>query len=186
MGMVDSQFRSSSNWARMLGIGDGEEEEEEAKALGLVPTCWGHHGAYSYPEANICTPKKIVLQKSRQLLAMAEVALFNISIASLNFASLSSPSFWANSCTFLISILGLIKDLALSALATVPDWSRRVLFLARLKDRKIFGLCFLCLSCDTHNSSGIFGSWRERRNLKFLQDSGACRCKVMVLPRHFI
>ena len=102
MGMVDSQFRSSSNWARMLGIGDGEEEE--AKALGLVPTCWGHHGVYSYPEANICTPKKIVLQKSRQLLAMAEVALFNISIASLNFASLSSPSSLANSYTFLISV----------------------------------------------------------------------------------
>ena len=184
MGMVDSQFRSSSNWARMLGIGDGEEEE--VKALRLVPTCWGHHGAYSYPEANICTPKKIVLQKSRQLLTMAEVAPFNISIASLNFASLSSPSSLANSCTFLISVKRFIKDLTQSAPATVPDRSRRVLFLARLKDRKIFGLCFLCLSCDAHNLSGIFGSWRERRNLEFLHDSGAWRCKVMVLPRHLI
>ena len=54
--MVDSQSRSSSNRARTLGTGD--EEEEEAKAPELVLACWGHHGAYSYPKANICTPKK--------------------------------------------------------------------------------------------------------------------------------
>ena len=101
MEMVDSQSRSNSNWARTLGIDD--EEEEEAKAPELVSTCWGHPGANSYLEANIYTPKK---SSSRSLarLAMVEVAPFNISIASLNFASLSSPSFLANSCTFLISV----------------------------------------------------------------------------------
>ena len=54
--MVDSQFRSSSNRACTLGTCD--KEEEEAEALELVRACCGHHGAYSYPEANICTPKK--------------------------------------------------------------------------------------------------------------------------------
>ena len=54
--MVDSQSHSSNNRARTLGTGDEEEEEEEA--LELVLACWGHHGVYSYLEANICTPKK--------------------------------------------------------------------------------------------------------------------------------
>ena len=56
--MVDSQSRSSSNHAYMLGTSDEEEEEEEAEVPELVLACRGHHGAYSYPEANICTPKK--------------------------------------------------------------------------------------------------------------------------------
>ena len=56
MGMVDSQSYSSSNRASMDGIDD--EKEEEADAPELVPTCWGFFEAYSYPEANICTPKK--------------------------------------------------------------------------------------------------------------------------------
>ena len=179
MEMVGSWSRSSSNRSHTLSTGD--KEEEEAEAPELVPTCWSHPGAYSYPEANICTPKKIVLQKSRQLLAMAEVALFNISIASLNFASLSSPSSLANSCTFLISVWRFIKDLTQFVLATIPSRRRRVLFLAQLKDRKIFGLYFLCLSCDAHNSGGILGLWKWE-NLEFLQDSGARRCRRMVLP----
>ena len=37
--------------------GTGNEKEEEAKAPELVFTCWGFSEAYSYPEANICTPK---------------------------------------------------------------------------------------------------------------------------------
>ena len=37
MGMVDSQFCSSSNQASMDGTGD--EEEEEAEVPELVPTC---------------------------------------------------------------------------------------------------------------------------------------------------
>ena len=73
-----------------------------------------------------------------------------------------------------------------SAPITIPGRSKRVLFLARLKGRKIFGLYFLCLSCDAHNLGGIFGSWKERGNLGFLQDSGACRCKGMVLPGRLI
>ena len=54
--MVDSQSRSNSNRAYTLGTGD--EEEEETEAPELVLACWGHHGAYFYLEANICTPKK--------------------------------------------------------------------------------------------------------------------------------
>ena len=104
----------------------------------------------------------------------------NISIASLNFASLSSPSSLANYCTFLISIWRLIMDLTQSTPTTVPVRRRRVLFLARLKDRKIFGLCFLCLSCDTHKLGGILGS-RRWENLESLQDLGTCRCKRVVL-----
>ena len=74
MGMVDSQPRASRKRASMDGIGD--EKEEEAEAPESVPTFWGYPEAYSYPEANICTPKKIVLQKSHQLLAVAKVAPF--------------------------------------------------------------------------------------------------------------
>ena len=51
---------------------------------------------------------------------MAEMAPFDISIAPLNFASLSSPSSLANSCTFSVGVWRIIKDLAQSALATVP------------------------------------------------------------------
>ena len=182
MEMVDSQSRSNSNWAHTLGIDD--EEEEEAKAPELVSTCWGHPGANSYLEANIYTPKK---SSSRSLarLAMVEVAPSNISIVSLNFASLSSPSFLANSCTFLISVWRLIKDLTQFAPAMVPGQRRRVLFIIRLKNRKIFGLCFLCLSCDAHNSSGILGSWKWK-NLEHLQDSEARRCRRTVLLGHLI
>ena len=56
MGMVDSQPHSNSNQASVDGTSD--EKEEEAEAPELVPTCWGHSEAYSYPKANICTPKK--------------------------------------------------------------------------------------------------------------------------------
>ena len=58
MVMVDSQSRSNSNRAHTLDTGDEEEEEEEVGAPELVLACWGHHGAYFYPKANICTPKK--------------------------------------------------------------------------------------------------------------------------------
>ena len=54
--MVDSQSCSSSNRASMDGTSD--EKEEEAKAPKLVPTCQDFSEVYSYPEANICTPKK--------------------------------------------------------------------------------------------------------------------------------
>ena len=56
MGIIDSQPHSNNNRASVDGTGD--EKEEEAEAPELVPTCWGHPGVYSYPEANIYTPKK--------------------------------------------------------------------------------------------------------------------------------
>ena len=54
-----------------------------------------------------------------------------------------------------------------------------------LKGRKIFGLCFLCLSCNVQDLGGILGSWRVE-NLEFLQNSGVCRCERTVLPGCFI
>ena len=119
---------------------------------------------------------------------MAKVVPFNISIASLNFTSLSSHSSLANSCTFLICVWSPIKSLTQSTPATVPNRRMRVFFLARLKGRKIFGLSFLCLSCDIQDPGGILGSW-QRENLEFLQDSRVCKCKKkkkMVLPRCLI
>ena len=96
------------------------------------------------------------LHGSRQLATMARTAPLDISIASLNFASLSSPSSLANSCTFLIGVWRIIWNLARSALATVPGRRRKVLFLVRLKNQRIFSLCSLCLSCNAHDSGGIF------------------------------
>ena len=107
---------------------------------------------------------------------MAKVVPFNISIASLNFTSLSSHSSLANSCTFLICVWSPIKSLTQSTPATVPNRRMRVFFLARLKGRKIFGLSFLCLSCDIQDPSDILGLW-QRENLEFLQDSRVCKCK---------
>ena len=89
---------------------------------------------------------------------MVETTPSNMSIAPLNFDSLSSRSSLANSCTFLVGVWRIIKDLARSALATVPGWRRRVLFLVWLKNRRIFSLRFLCLSCNAHDSGGIFCS----------------------------
>ena len=87
---------------------------------------------------------------------MVGMAPSDISIASLNFASLSSPSSFANSCTFLIGVRRIVKNLARSALATVPGQRRRMLFLVRLKNRRIFSLYSLCLSCNTYDSGDIF------------------------------
>ena len=102
--------------------------------------------------------KEVALQGSRQLPAMAEMAPSDISIAPLNLASLSSPSSLANSCTFLVGVWRIIKDLARSALATVPGRRRRILFLVRLKNRKISNHHFLCLSCNAHDLGSIFSS----------------------------
>ena len=73
------------------------------------------------------------------------------------------------------------KCLLQSMPATVPGWRRSVFFLAWLKGRKIFGLCFLCLSYDVQDLGGILGSWRVE-NLEFLQNSGVCRCERTILP----
>ena len=68
------------------------------------------------------------------------------------------------------------ESLMQSTPATVPGWRRRVFFLVRLKGRKIFGLCFLCLSCDAQDLGNILGSWRVK-NLEFLQNLGVRRCE---------
>ena len=73
------------------------------------------------------------------------------------------------------------ESLMQSTPATIPGWKRKVFFLARLKGRKIFGLCFLCLNYDVQDLGGILGSWRVE-NLDFLQNSGVCRCERTILP----
>ena len=73
------------------------------------------------------------------------------------------------------------ESLMQSTPATVPGWRSKVFFLARLKGRKIFGLCFLCLNYDVQDLGGILGSWRVE-NLEFLQNSGVCRCERTILP----
>ena len=107
---------------------------------------------------------------------MAETASSDISIAPLNFASLSSPSSLANSCTFLIGAWRIIRNLAQSVLATVPGRRRRVLFLVRLKNRRILSLRFFCLSCNAHDSGGLFFCSRKMKNLELLQSSTASGC----------
>ena len=107
---------------------------------------------------------------------MAGMAPSDISIASLNFASLSSPSSLANSCTFLIGIRRIVRNLARSALATVPGRRRWVLFLVRLENRRIFSLCSLCLSYNAHDSCGIFFVQGKWRNLELPQSSKASGC----------
>ena len=177
--MVDSQSRSSSHQARMLGAGD--KEEKEAGTPELVSPCWGHLEANYYPESNISTRNGgDSPQGSRQLPAMAETTPFDMSIAHLNFASLSSLSSLANSYTFLVGVWRIIKDLAQSVLATVPGQMRRILFPVQLKNKKIFSLHFLCLSCNAYDSGGIFSSRKFffffKKNLELLQDSRASRC----------
>ena len=107
---------------------------------------------------------------------MAGMAPYDISIASLNFASLSSYSFLANSCIFFIGIWRIIRNLARFVLTTVLGRKRRVLFLVRLKNRRIFSLCSLCLSRNAHDSGGIFFVLGEWRNLELSQSSKASGC----------
>ena len=121
------------------------------------------------PPCNIGTPRKS--RGPRHLSAMAGMAPSDISIAPFNFASLSSPSSLANSCTLLIGVWRITRNLARSALATVPGQRRRVLFLVRLKNRRILSICSLCLNCNAHDSSGIFSSFCCSRKMKRLGTS---------------
>ena len=107
---------------------------------------------------------------------MVGMAPSDISIASLNFALLSSPSSLANSCTFLIGVWRITRNLARSALATVPSRRRKVLFLVRLKNMRVFSLCSLCLSCNAHESDDIFFVQGEGRSLELPQSSKASGC----------
>ena len=103
---------------------------------------------------------------------MAGMAPSDISTAPLNFASFSFPSSLANSYTFLVGIWKVIKNLTWSALATIPSRRKKVLFLARSKNRRIFSLRSLCPSCNAHDSGGILffflvfvqGKWKETWN----------------------
>ena len=170
--MVDSQSRSSSHQARVLG--EGDEEEKEAGAPKLVSTCWGCLEANYDPKYNISTLKKLPSRGLASCLQWRRRPPL-ISQLPLNFASLSSPSSLAKSHTFLVGVWKIIKDLARSALATVPGRRRRVLFLVWLKNRRIFSLRFLCFSCNAHDSGGIF-CLRNWKNLELLQDFKASRC----------
>ena len=107
---------------------------------------------------------------------MAEMAPFDISSAPVNFASLSCPSSLANSYTFLIDVWRIIRNLAWSALATILGRRRKVLFLVQLKNRRILSLHSLCLSCNAHDSGGIFFVQGKWKNLEFLQSSKASEC----------
>ena len=89
----------------------------------------------------------------------------------LHFTSLSFPSSLANSRMLLIGVWRIIRNLARSELATVPGQRRRMLFLVRLKNRRIFSLCSLCLSCNAHDSGGIFSSFCCSRRMKRLGTS---------------
>ena len=144
MGMVDSQSCFSNNQANMDGTGN--EKEEEAEAPKLVPTCWGYPEAYSYSEANICTPEK---SSSRNLVSCLQWRSVWRLIKSLTqFVPATVP--------------GWRRRVTQSVPATIPGWRRRVFFLAWLKGRKIFGLCFLCLSYGVQDLGGILGSCRTQ------------------------
>ena len=111
---------------------------------------------------------------------MAEMAHFDISIAPLNFASLSSPSSLTNSYTFLVGIWRIIKDLARFALVTAPGRRRKVLFLIWLKNRRIFSHRFLCLSCNAHDSCGIFYLRKVKKKKKKKKTWNSCRVPRLV------
>ena len=100
---------------------------------------------------------------SHRLPATAGVAPSDVTIVVLNFASLSSPSFLANSYAFSIGIWRNIKNLVRFALATVLGRRRKVLFLVRLKNRRDFSPNSLCLSCNAHGSGGILFIQEERK-----------------------
>ena len=165
MGMVDSQSCSSSNWAGMDGIGD--EKEKIAKVPKLVPTCWGFFEVYSYLEPNIHTPKKLFSRSLVSCLLWWRWPPFSPNCKmSCHQGEIQTLLHWKSDAIY--ACYG-------------SCWRRRVFFLARLKGRKIFGLCFLCLNCDVQDLGGILGFWRVE-NLEFLQNLGICRCERTILP----
>ena len=103
------------------------------------------------------------LHVSHHLPATAGMAPSDVTIAALNFASLSSPFFLANSCTFLIGVWRIIRNLAQFALAMVLGRRRRVLFLVRLKTRRVFSPSSLCLRCNAQGSGSILFVQGEKR-----------------------
>ena len=112
---------------------------------------------------------------SRHPPVTAGMAPSDVTVAVLNFVSLSSPSSLANSCTFLVSIWRNIRNPVQFALATVLGRRRRVLFLVRLKNRRDYSPNSLCLSCNAHGSGGILLS-KKRGNLELPKSSKANGC----------
>ena len=113
---------------------------------------------------------------SPRLLTTAGMAPSDVTVAALNFVSLSSPSSLANSCTFLVGIWRNIRNLVQFVLATILGRRRRVLFLVRLKNRRDFSPNSLCLSCNAHGSDDILLS-KKRGNLELPKSSKANRCR---------
>ena len=179
MRMVDSQPRSSSNRASMDGTGD--EKEKEVEAPELVPTCWGYPKAYSYPKPNICTTKKSSLRSLANCLQWRRwppLISQLLPLTSLHFLPLPLQPTPAHSWLAFGGSSRAWRNLRLlqflvegGEFSFLPDW----------KVGKIFGLCFLCLSCNVQDLGDILGSWREE-NLEFLQNSWVCSCERTVLP----
>ena len=94
---------------------------------------------------------------------MAGMAPSDVTVAALNFVSLSSPSSLANSCTFLVGVWRNIGNLVQFVLATILGRRRRVLFLVRLKNKRVFSPSSLCLRCNAHGSGGILFVQGEKR-----------------------
>ena len=103
------------------------------------------------------------------------MASSDVTIAALNFTSLSSPSSLANFCAFSIDIWRNIRNLVRFALAMVLGRRRRVLFLVRLKNRRDFSPNSLRLSCNAHVSGDILLS-KNRENLELPKSSKANGC----------
>ena len=110
---------------------------------------------------------------SRHLPATVGMAPSDVTISALNFASLSSPSSLANSCTFSIGIWRNIRNLVRLALATVLGRRREVLFLVRLKNRRDFSPNSLCLNCNAHGLGGIL-FFQEKRKLGTSEEFQEC------------
>ena len=128
----------------------------------MVSTCGG------CPEANLAHHTMSVLLRRRlshvpPFTCNGGMAPSDVTIATLNFASLSSPSSLANSCTFLIGDWRIIRNLARFVLAMVLGRRRRVLFLVRLKNKRVFSPSSLCLRCNAHGSGGILFVQGEKR-----------------------
>ena len=109
---------------------------------------------------------------------MAKMAPSDISIAPLNFASLSSPSSLANSCTFLVGVWWIIKNLARSALATVSGQRRRILFLVQLKNRKILASIFFASAATPMIQAAFIV--QESKKKKKKKNWNSCRIPGLV------
>ena len=135
MRMVDSQSCSSSNRVSMDGTNDEKEEEP-----------WWTH----FLLTTRCFAIKTEKQETYPSLFLL-ICLINLG----SFSHLCAHDI----CCQVKPKLCRTKNLMRSTLALGPSWRRRVFFLARLKSRNIFGLCFLRLNCIILDLGGILGFW---------------------------